>query len=136
MTRHDERKELLFVLFETFFKDDSPQEIYSDALDGRDFIPTEYVDTAMNKILENKASIDGLISDNLKGWTFDRITKVAVCILRISIYEMLYAENIPVSVSINEAVELAKEFGGSDDPSFINGVLSTVSKSLPEKDHE
>ena len=59
-----------------------------------------------------------------------RISKTALCILRLAIYEMKYFDEIPVSVSINEAVELCKKYATNDDASFVNGILATVSKSL------
>jgi N utilization substance protein B len=68
--------------------------------------------------------IDTMICQKAKGWSIDRIGRVELTILRLSIYEILFDDDIPVSVSINEAVELAKKFGGDDAPSFVNGILS------------
>lgn len=132
MTRRDERKELLAVLFETCFKEDSVEEIFADATLSRDFVPTEYIDTMLKGILEKSDILDQNIKENLVGWKFERISKIAICIMRISIYEMMFCdhEEIPESASINEAVELAKIFGSDDDPAFINGVLSSVYKTL------
>ena len=62
------------------------------------------------------------------GWSIKRITKTALAILRLAIYEIKYYDEIPVSVSINEAVELAKKYATKEDASFINGILSTVCK--------
>ena len=89
MTRREERKELLYVLFETCFKNDSVEEIFEDATLSRDFVPTDYVETSIKGILENIEVIDEKIKTNLKGWTFDRISKISVCIMRISIYELM-----------------------------------------------
>ena len=60
--------------------------------------------------------------------------KVDLEILRLAVYEMLYDEDVPVSVAINEAVELAKKFGGDDSPSFINGILGKVARSQESKE--
>ena len=128
MTRREERKELLYVLFETCFKSDSVEEIFEDATLGRDFVPTEYIENSFNGILNNIETIDDKIKTNLKGWTFDRISKISVCIMRISIYELMFCDHneIPESASINEAVELAKQYGTDDSASFINGVLAKL----------
>ena len=69
------------------------------------------------------------ILKNLKNWTIDRIFKIDLAILRLAIYEILYMEDIPVKVSVNEAVELAKEYGNNDSKSFVNGLLAKVIES-------
>ncbi len=74
--------------------------------------------------------IDSLISSNLEGWTIERICKTDLAILRTAIAEILYMDGIPVSVSINEAVELAKQYGDERSYAFVNSVLAKVEKSL------
>ena len=71
---------------------------------------------------------DTLISAFSRKWNKDRLSRVALSIMRLAIYEMEHEENIPVSVSINEAVELAKKYGGEDDAPFVNGVLGGVAR--------
>ncbi|SHH08822.1 transcription antitermination factor NusB [Tepidibacter thalassicus] len=78
------------------------------------------------KFIENKDKIDSLINKYSKGWNLDRIAKVDLSIIRLAIVELLYREDIPFKVSINEAVELAKRYADEDSPSFINGVLGSV----------
>ncbi len=72
--------------------------------------------------------IDGEISAHAKDWSIGRIAKVDLSILRIAVYELLYEPGIPVGATVNEAVELAKEFGGEKSAGFINGVLGAVAK--------
>ena len=67
-------------------------------------------------------------------WSKERISRVALAIMRLAVYEMLYVDDIPVSVSINEAVELAKKYGGDEDSSFVNGVLGGISRETAPKD--
>ena len=81
-------------------------------------------------VFENLNNIDEIISQNAVGWSINRITKIALAILRLSIYEIKYYDEIPASVSINEAVELAKKYATKEDASFINGILSTVVKNV------
>jgi len=82
-------------------------------------IVARYVD-----IIDKLEDIDGRISKVSKGWTIDRIGKVELAILRLAVYEIVYDENIPTSVAINEAVELSKKFGSQDSYSFVNGILA------------
>ena len=79
---------------------------------------------------EHMEEIDGHIEKHLRGWRKNRISKVALTIMRICVYEMLYEKDVPVSVSINEAVEIAKEYATPADGSYVNGVLGAVAKSL------
>ncbi|OQB25215.1 MAG: hypothetical protein BWY11_00545 [Firmicutes bacterium ADurb.Bin182] len=90
----------------------------------------EFSRDVLSGIAKNLQKIDTEISDAAIGWRIDRMPKVDLSILRIAVYEMLYCEDISFSVSINEAVELAKEFGGEHSPAFINGLLGTVAKKL------
>ena len=87
--------------------------------DDRRRIVARYVE-----IIDKFDEIDKKISEVSKGWTIDRIGKVELAILRLAVYEILYDEGIPTSVSINEAVELAKKFGPQDSYSFVNGILA------------
>ena len=87
--------------------------------DDRRRIVARYVE-----IIDKFDEIDKKISEVSKGWTIDRIGKVELAILRLAVYEILYDEGIPTSVSINEAVERAKKFGPQDSYSFVNGILA------------
>ena len=85
--------------------------------------------TKYNSIIEIRGKIDELISSTAKGWKIERMSKVDLSILRLSIYELIFDEDIPEKVAINEAVELAKEYGGEDSASFINGILGEISRT-------
>lgn len=76
--------------------------------------------------------IDALLNSTAKGWKTSRFPSCDLAILRVAVYEMVYDDSIPIGVSINEAVELAKKYGGNESPSFINGVLGQIAKNLPE----
>ncbi len=86
----------------------------------------EYIQKVVNGVVENLSIIDDNILKNLKNWTINRIAKIDIAILRLAIYEILYLEDIPAKVSVNEAVELAKEYGGTDSKSFVNGLLAKI----------
>lgn len=83
-------------------------------------------------MLEQKDKLDDMISQHLVNWKLDRIANVDRAILRLSVYEMVYQEDIPVSVSMNEAIELAKLFGDDKAPKFVNGVLSNIKNDLKQ----
>lgn len=78
----------------------------------------------------NQRAIDELIDKHAKNWAIDRLPLIDRNILRIALYEMLYEPTIPVSVSINEAIEMAKIFGSAESGKFINGVLGQVAVTL------
>ena len=96
----------------------------------------EYVDRAVWGVYENLAEIDGVIGEFLKGWTVERISKIDLALLRLSIFEMLSLDDVPLGVAVNEAVELAKEYGSDDSPAFVNGVLGGVSRAIAAKGRE
>ena len=70
--------------------------------------------------------IDIMIDEKAKGWKTSGMGKVELTILRLAVYEMLFDEDVPATVAINEAVEIAKKFGGDDTPAFVNGILAKV----------
>ncbi|NDL66255.1 transcription antitermination factor NusB [Anaerotalea alkaliphila] len=81
-------------------------------------------------VLEKSEEMDGVLNEATLNWSVDRMSNVDAAILRLAVYEMMYDEEVPVSVAINEAVELAKRFGGDTSASFINGVLANVAKKM------
>lgn len=83
-----------------------------------------YISTKSNKILEKLEEIDGMINQQAKGWTTERMSKVDLTIIRLAVYEIKFDEDVPTGVAINEAVELAKKFGQEESSGFVNGVLA------------
>lgn len=90
----------------------------------------KYIEEIAFGVLKNTEELDEQIKKYLKGWTMDRIGRTDLAILRLAIYEILYRDDIPYKVSINEAVELAKVFCDDASPAFINGVLAGIVNSL------
>ena len=86
----------------------------------------EYVSFILNGVAENLVNIDQMIEKYLKGWKINRLSKVDLSILRLAVFEIFNADDIPVNVSINEAVEIAKKYSTDESASFINGVLSKL----------
>ena len=129
MTRKEAREQAFVLIFEKQFRDDSANEILEYAKEIRGIDVDEYTQRVFVGVTEKMQEIDSVISSNLKNWKIERISKVALAVLRLAIYEMNYVDEIPVSVSINEAVELCKKFAIKEDASFVNGILGTVAKS-------
>ena len=88
----------------------------------------QYIINKYDDIVSHMSEIDGIINDNAKGWSTDRLGKVELTILRLAVYEIKYDNDIPVSVAIDQAVELSKRFGRDESYSFINVILASVAK--------
>lgn len=131
ISRYKMREQAFFLCFESLFSDSDIDELADNAGDARDEFLSDYAIDCAKGITAHREEIDEKISANLKsGWKIGRISRVSLAIMRLAIYEMLYIDSIPVSVSINEAVELSKKYTVQDDTSFINGVLGAVAKEL------
>ena len=98
---------------------------YGDTLSAAD---AAYITQKLNDVMEAVPALDSLISDVSEGWKITRMNKVDLTILRLAVYEIFYDGDIPTGVAINEAVELAKKFGGDDSPSFVNGILGKAAR--------
>ena len=86
-------------------------------------------------VLEHRAEIDRRIEETAENWKLDRIAKVDLVILRLATYELLCCADIPVNVSIDEAIEIAKRFGAADSSTFINGILDKIAAAGHPKDN-
>jgi N utilization substance protein B len=85
---------------------------------------SKYISEKSNKIIDKLGEIDEMINSRTKGWTTDRMGKVDLTILRLAVYEIVFDDDVPTGVAINEAVELAKKFGQQESSGFVNGVLA------------
>jgi len=128
--RREDRQQALQLVYERMFRDDTFEDVCTDALDARDETISDYAKEIIQGIETHLQEIDELISANLKGWKLNRISKISLAAMRISVYEMKYIKSVPVSVSINEAVRMTKEFASDKDGAFVNGVLGAVTKTL------
>lgn len=128
MTRKEERNEAFILIFEKQFSDATLDEIIESARESRDFSEDAdgYILNVFKGVFENTEAIDAVISDNLIGWTINRISRVSLAVLRLAIYEIKFMDDIPEAVTIDEAVELCKKYSTNEDASFVNGVLGSV----------
>ncbi len=131
MTRRELRENTFVLLFRTEFhsSEDMPEqmELYFET-QGVSLVDSdrEYVQNKVNDIIDNLSVIDEAIDGASEGWEIKRIDKVSLTIMRLAYYEIKYDESIPVKVSINEAVEIAKKFGPDEAPAFVNGILGKL----------
>lgn len=128
------RERLFLMLFQHEFHETAEyreqialyNENYEDEDAATTDIPGEELTERLFDIVEKLGSIDARLNAAISGWKLNRIGKVDITILRLAAYEMKYDDTIPVKVSVNEAVELAKKYGGDSSPSFVNGVLARM----------
>jgi N utilization substance protein B len=132
MTRRESREMAFILLFEKTFTDSPLSEIIRDAGEARELNVDSFATSLAEGADEHTEGIDVKIYEHSTKWSKGRISHVALAIMRLALYEMLFMEDIPVSVSINEAVELAKKYGGEEDSAFINGVLGGISREHEE----
>lgn len=134
MKRREEREQAFILIFERAINHDTIDQIIDAAGLSSDIIVSDFAEKIALGVESHEEMLDAQIEKNIRGWKMSRLSKVAFALLRMAIYEMEFEEDIPVSVSINEAVDLAKKYGGSEDAPFINGVLGSVAKELDKKD--
>lgn len=125
MNRHEARKTAFQIIFQIDMNDTDPIQAMENFLETREVEP--FIQSLVKGVNTNKHSIDDIIKSHLENWSLERIASVEKSILRLAVYEMKYMEDIPVNVSINEAVELGHIFGDDHSGKFINGVLSKMS---------
>lgn len=131
LSRREARETVLGLLFESEFRaDESSTEIFAISREDREIPADAYVEKAYFAICEHREEIDAMIGNHAKGWKTSRLSKLSRSILRLAVYEMMYETEIPYSVSINEAVELAKKYDEDRARPFINGVLNSVKDEL------
>ena len=130
MTRSEQREEVFILVFEKTFHEESIEFIIDSAKEIREDKITDYIVDTAKGVYDFVDKIDSLIEENSIGWKINRISRVALCILRIAIYEIIYNENVPAGVAINEAVELCKKYATDDEKKFVNGVLGAISKNM------
>lgn len=129
MTRREAREEAFFIIFEYSFSGEQVDDIIDNAVEGRSLQINPFAYSLAKNTIERIEDLDQLIENHATRWKKNRISRVSLAVLRLALYEMKFEESIPESVSINEAVELAKKFGGEEDSSFVNGVLGAVSRA-------
>ena len=129
LTRREEREQAFILLFEKSFNEEvAVSELYEMAVENEIISESDFAKNLAVKVTENLETIDAAIEKHSVKWKMNRISKVALAVMRLAICEILFYDDIPVGVSINEAVELCKKYASKDDYSFVNGILSSIAK--------
>ena len=119
------REQCFAILFEMTFTDDSYEDILDAAVESRLIETDKYTVSVLDYFESHKDEIDEIIRKNLRGWSFNRISRVSLSVLRLALCEM-ECRKTPPSVAINEAVELAKKYAVPKEASFVNAVLGAA----------
>ena len=132
MTRSELREHAFKMLFQIEFNDEAemPEHLkyYFESIENASAKNKDDIQKKYEGVISHVEEIDRLLNDASKGWKTARMNKVDLTILRLAVYEMKWDDDVPEGVAINEAVELAKRFGGDSSSSFVNGVLGKVAK--------
>lgn len=134
MSRRELREQIFKLLFRVEFNKKEEMEsqtafFFEEEENKADVADAAYITEKFNKILDRLEEIDNILNEKVEGWDTGRMGKVDLSVLRLAVYEILFDEEIPTGVAINEAVELAKKFGQDSSPAFINGVLAKFAKA-------
>ena len=134
MNRKTARENAFILLFEKSIKNEETfEEIFIKATEERSLEVDEYVKKVFFGNAENETVIEMKIDECLVGWKKERISYVAKAVLKLATYELMFMEDIPVKVSINEAVELSKKYDEDKAYVFVNGVLNKIAESIGRK---
>ena len=134
MQRRTARENSFILIFESICKSDEvAEEIFTKATEIRGLEYDDYVKQAFFGSYENAERINAAIEKHLMGWKKERISPVSMALIRLGAYEIMFMEDIPSKVSINEAVELAKKYDDEKSYSFVNGVLNALAAEYAEK---
>ena len=140
MRRRVQREHIFKLLFMTDFylPEEMPEQLslYFDGLEELKEQEQEYMLAKYRSVREHLEEIDGILNETSKGWKTKRMSRVDLNALRLAVYELKYDEEVPVGVAINEAVELAKRFGGETSGSFVNGILGKIARETESETAE
>lgn len=125
--RRKARKRAIDVLYEADIRGLDPVTLLSERVGSPDVPPVnDYTVTLVEGVVTHRARIDELLAEHSEGWSLSRMPPVDLAVLRLGLYELLWAHDIPDAVAIDEAVELAKSLSTDDSPRFVNGVLGRI----------
>ena len=129
MSRRELREQIFKLLFRLEFnaKEEMQEQVglfFEEEENQADVADTAYITEKFQKVYDKLEEIDTALNEKVEGWNTGRMGKVDLTVLRLAVYEIMFDEEIPTGVAINEAVELAKKFGQDTSPSFVNGVLA------------
>ncbi|HBL8141911.1 TPA: transcription antitermination factor NusB [Listeria monocytogenes] len=123
MKRREAREKALQALFQIEPNEMSLDQAIKNIMEDEQ---DDYMEKLVEGVMANKAEIDAIIEPNLDNWRMDRLSKVDLSLLRLSVYEIKYLDDVPNRVSLNESIEIAKIYSDEKSSKFINGVLANI----------
>ena len=148
MTRANARELAVHLIYGREFTGEEPEQIVSARLNKEYYeklaqeneiyqerpsgAQVRYLDTVVTGVANRSQELNEQISKFSIGWDISRISRLARCILRLAIYEILYAEDVPAGVAVAEAVRIAKKYNDDDTGAFVNGILGSFVRGLPQ----
>ena len=139
MTKKRTRENLYLMLFQTEFHQEQDlmeqADLFLDSLEEKDVTEKakETLKERYQSVLGHLAEIDEKIGQKAEGWNLSRLPKADLSVMRLAVYEIYHDEDVPEKVAANEAVEIAKKYGGEESASFINGLLGKVIRTRGEQ---
>ena len=146
MTRGNARELAVHLIYSREFTGEEPEQVISTRLEKEYYAELgketdvyaerpsraqmRYIDTVVTGVANREEDLDEQIRKYSIGWDISRISKLARCILRLAIFEILYVEDVPTGVAVSEAVRIAKKYNGDDTGAFVNGILGSFARSL------
>jgi len=127
ISRRQARRRAVEMLYEASQRDADAVTLLADRVGATEVDPIgDYTIDLVEGVTARRSAIDELLAEHAQGWTLERMPKVDLAVLRVGVYELLWAEDVPDPVAIDEAVGLAKELSTDDSPRFVNGVLGRI----------
>ena len=152
MTRGNARELALHLIYGRTFTGEEPESVISTRLEKEYYAnlgeenevyaarpsraQMRYIDTVVTGVANREEELDEQIRKFSIGWDISRLSKLARCILRLAIFEILYVEDVPAGVAVSEAVRIAKKYNDDDTGSFVNGILGSFVRSLKTPEQE
>lgn len=125
--RSKARKRAIDVLYAAELRRADPRELLADRIETLESPPpNDYAEVLVEGVVAHRDRIDELLTEHAEGWTLGRMPAVDLAILRLGLYELLWATDVPDAVAIDEAVQLAKSLSTDDSPRFVNGLLGRI----------
>lgn len=131
MKRREAREKALQALFQIELNEMSLDQAIKNIMEDEQ---DDYMEKLVEGVMANKAEIDAIIEPNLDNWRMDRLSKVDLSLLRLSVYEIKYLDDVPNRVSLNESIEIAKIYSDEKSSKFINGVLANIARKINKLD--
>jgi transcription antitermination protein NusB len=129
--RSKARKRALDILYAAELRGEEPTAALDRAIEAGEGPTNDYTSVLVRGVVEHRARIDELLADFSEGWTLDRMPAVDRNVLRLGIFELMWAGDVPDAVAVTEAIALVRDLSTDDSPGFVNGILGNILRSKP-----